>query len=326
MYYIKKCIKLHIITLLVTTAAICFYLRGPLLITLDIIYQIKVSNKSIATINDLNNYYSSTNMDISNLKYKNSNSDNVYIDIYKSKKENSPSPVVIYVHGGSWIYGNNGLPIGMEPIIEAFNKRGFTIISLSYELLRKDTPISKPISDVKDAIRWVYKNKEEYNFNTDEIGLVGVSSGAHLSLLAAYSEEDEFIDDESLANYPSEVKYVIDIFGPTELSTLDFSIIDDKIKEDITALKNIDLIKNIYSPVYYVDESSPSTLIIHSKEDRIVPYENALSLYKSLKDKNINTKLLTLESGSHNFEGYESREVFFLIYEMFKFLTKNTNL
>ena len=121
MYYIKKCIKLHIITLLVTTAAICFYLRGPLLITLDIIYQIKVSNKSIATINDLNNYYSSTNMDISNLKYKNSNSDNVYIDIYKSKKKTPFSRGYLC----SWrklIYGNNGLPIGMEPIIEPLIK------------------------------------------------------------------------------------------------------------------------------------------------------------------------------------------------------------
>lgn len=326
MKYIKKCIKLHILTILLTTIIILVYLKGAILITLDIIYQTKVSNKSIATIYELNDYYPSTNMDINKLKYKESNSDNVYIDIYKSKKQNSPSPVVIYVHGGSWIFGNNGIPIGMEPVIEAFNKKGFTIISLSYELLREDIPISKPISDVKDAIRWVYKNKEEYNFDTDEIGLIGVSSGAHLSLLAAYSDDKEFIDDRTLAEYPSKVKYVIDVFGPTELSTLDFSIIDENIRDDITALKNIDIIKNIYSPIYYVDENSPSTLIIHSKEDEIVPYENALSLYQRLKNKNIDTKLLTLKSGSHNFEGYEPKEVFYLIYEIFKFLTYNTRL
>jgi len=324
--YINKCIKLHLITLLITTSIILFYLKGPLSITLDIIYQTKISNKSIATINDLNDYYASTNMDISKLKYKESNYDNVYMDLYISKNKNSPSPVVIYVHGGSWIFGNNGIPIGMEPIIESFNKKGFTIISLSYELLKKDIPISKPISDVKDAIRWVYKNKDIYNFNIDEIGLIGISSGAHLSLLAAYSEDDEFIGDKTLANYPSKVKYIIDIFGPTELSTIDFTMIDEDIKEDITALKNIDIIKNIYSPIYYVNENSPSTLIIHSIEDEIVPYENASSLYKKLKSKKIDTKLLTLQKGNHNFEGYDSKEIFYLIYETFKFLTKNTSL
>lgn len=89
-------------------------------------------------------------------------------------------------------------------------------------MLKEDTPISNPVSDVKDAIRWVYKNKDEYNFDTNNIGLLGISSGAHLSLLSAYSSEDEFIGDKKLANYPSKVNYVIDIFGPTELSTLDF--------------------------------------------------------------------------------------------------------
>lgn len=140
-------------------------------------------------------------MDLKNIKYKDTLSKDVFLDIYKSDIEDKPSPVIIYVHGGSWVYGDNGIPKGLEPILKAFNKRGFTIISLSYELLKEDVPIENLIIDVKDSIRWVYKNKEKYNFDTENIGILGISSGAHLALMASYSEEDMFLGDESLRKY-----------------------------------------------------------------------------------------------------------------------------
>ena len=120
-----------------------------------------------------------------------------------------PSPVVLYIHGCSWIYGDNGIPIGLEPIINALNKRGYTLISVSYELLKENTPIENPIKDVKDSIRWIYKNKEKYNFDTNNIGILGISSGAHLALIAAYSKDDEFKGDVNLDGYSSKVKYIL---------------------------------------------------------------------------------------------------------------------
>lgn len=323
---IYKYIVTFFATSFVTIIIIVFHFKGALILTYDIIKELKNSDKSIATLGELTDYYASTSMDVMNLKYKESTSNEVFLDIYKPTKTNESSPVIIYVHGGSWIYGDNGIPIGLDPIVNAFNKRGFTIISLSYQLLKEDTPISNPISDVKDAIRWVYKNKEEYNFNTNEIGLLGISSGAHLSLLAAYSEEDDFIGDEDLAKYPSNVKYVIDVFGPTELSTLDFSLVEDTYKEGIEKLKETPFFKEAYSPINYVNENSPSTLIIHSKNDELVPYKNSLDLYSKLQQLKISSKLLTLSSGGHNFYGFDNKEIAALIFETLKFLSSNTSL
>ncbi|MDB1969157.1 alpha/beta hydrolase [Clostridium tertium] len=323
---ISKFIVLFVVSFIITSLLIAFYFKGAILITFDIVKDLKDSNKSVATLSELTDYYCSTSMDISRLRYKESLSDDVFLDIYKSNITDKPSPVVIYVHGGSWIYGDNGIPIGLDPIVNAFNKRGFNIISVSYELLKEDTPISNPVSDVKDAIRWVYKNKDEYNFDTNNIGLLGISSGAHLSLLSAYSSEDEFIGDKKLANYPSKVNYVIDIFGPTELSTLDFSVADDEFKDEIEKLKGKSFLGDIYSPINYVDDSSPSTLIIHSKNDELVPYKNSVDLYNKLKEEDVNSKLLSLNSGGHDFYGFDNKEIAALIFEVFKFLIKNTSL
>lgn len=323
---IFKFVVSFVASFIITLIFIAFYFKGALLLTFDIVYELKISNKSVATLSELTDYYCSTSMDVSKLKYKESLSDDVFLDIYKSDITDKPSPVIIYVHGGSWIYGDNGIPIGLDPIINAFNKRGFTIISVSYELLKEDTPISNPVSDVKDAIRWVYKNKEEYNFDTNDIGLLGISSGAHLSLLSAYSNDDEFIGDTDLANYKSKVNYVIDVFGPTELSTLDFSLVEDEFKDELEKLKGKSFIGDIYSPINYVDDSSPSTLIIHSKNDELVPYKNSVDLYNKLKEEDVNTKFLSLKSGGHDFYGFDIKEVTALIFEVFKFLTNNTSL
>ena len=310
-------------SLILTTCSIFLYFKNSLIIIYRVYEQLNNNNDSIATLGQLTDYKVTEDMDIKGLKYKKSDSKEVFLDIYTSKNNNTPSPVILYVHGGSWIYGDNGIPIGLEPIIKAFNDSGFTIISLSYELLKENTPIENPIKDVKDSIRWIYKNKDKYNFDTNNIGVLGISSGAHLALMASYSKDNEFIGDTDLSNYPSKVNYIIDVFGPTDLSTLDTSSVEDEYKSEIETLINSPNIINNYSPINYISNSSPSTLIIHSKTDEIVPYKNATTLYDSLENKNLNPKLLTLNSGSHFFNGYNSNEIIALIFEVLKFIEIN---
>ena len=322
---IFKYILTFLLSFLITTFLIGFYFRTSISLVLNVFNELKNSNKSVETLNQFVDYYSTKTMDIRKLKYKDTSSKNVCLDIYKSTLDNKASKVILYVHGGSWIYGDNGIPIGMEPIIDSFNKEGFTIISLSYNLLNDTNSIYDSVCDVKDAIRWIYKNKDVYNFDTNEIGILGISSGANLSLLSAYSKDSDFKGDENLYAYSSKVKYIIDVFGPTELGTLNFTALEDtpyykNLKPLITSKEYL----KKYSPINYIKEDLPNTLIIHSKSDELVPYSNAKDLYNALKEKNNNTKLLSLKNGSHYFSGYSTFEVLALILETLKFLDINT--
>lgn len=320
---VLKVLSIFITSILLTTLLIILYFKDSLSIAYNVYIELKNSNKSIETLGELTDYYVTNSMDIRGLKYKKSESNDVFLDIYRSEIEDKPSPIILYVHGGSWIYGDNGIPIGLEPIIKSFNKKGYTIISVSYELLKEDTPIENPIKDVKDAIRWIYKNKDTYNFDTENIGILGISSGAHLGLMASYSKDDDFIGDTNLSKYPSKVSYIIDVFGPTDLSSLDISSVGLEYKDEIEDLLKSTISLNNYSPINYISKSSPSTLIIHSKTDEIVPYENAKNLYIELINKDVNTKLLTLNSGSHYFSGYSKSEISALVFEVLKFLDLN---
>lgn len=265
------------------------------------------------------------NKDYKEIEYKNTNGVSLTLDVFDAKKElKGGSPVLVYVHGGSWVYGTKEIPDAISPLLDAFREEGFAIISTSYELMRGEENFNKQICDVKDTIRWIYKNKEDYNFNTDKIGIIGASSGAHLSLMAAYSDNDDFIDDEELSNYPSKVKYLIDFFGPTNLNTLDMDNVNWDLEQIINSVgDNKNEVLSTYSPINYIDKNEPNTLIIHSRKDSIVPYENAEILYDELVDNNNKVNIITLEGATHDFSEFDMEEVISVGMKMIEFITEN---
>lgn len=324
----KKFLKvLGIIILVVILAAgiFIFSIRDRISLYANVLkkYSEFVENKQSLT-EDLS-LKSIDSIDYDDIVYKNTNGVPLTLDIYGPKKSvKGGSPVILYVHGGSWIYGNNEIPQAISPLLDAFREEGFTIISTTYELMRGEENFSKQISDVKDTIRWIHKNKDEFGFNADRIGVIGASSGAHLALMAAYSGEDEFVDSQELKDYSSNIKYLIDFFGPTDLTTLDLDNVQWDLEQIINSVgEDKEDILELYSPVNYVNEDEPNTLIVHSKKDSIVPYENAEILYKELKEKGNNSQLVTLEGTSHDFSQINIDEIVSVGIKMLEFIAKN---
>jgi triacylglycerol lipase len=259
--------------------------------------------------------------------YKSTNNIPLTLDLYESNKIiPKGSPVIIYVHGGSWAYGDKILPQIFNPVLDSFREEGYSIISVEYELLDKSLDFNKQVSDIKDSIRWINKNKDIYNFNTNEIGIIGVSAGAHLSLLAAYSDSDEFKDDEALSKYPSNIKYIIDFFGPTDLSTIDTNIAPEVMSLSLPSAENKKNFLSKYSPINYVKEDLPKTLIIHSKNDSMVPYDNSLSLYTKSKELDNSVELLTLENMDHDLSNLTTENAKKIGLKTLRFLLKNSPL
>ena len=326
----KKFLKILLITLLIIISILFvgfFTFKGKISLFLNIA-------KKYSTIkNDPSSLYNSStlepmeSMDYKDVIYKNTNGTTQTLDIYSAKKKlTNGSPVILYVHGGSWAYGDKTIPKAITPLLDSFREEGITVISTSYELMREKQNFKKQISDVKDTIRWIHKNKDVYGFNPNEIGIIGTSSGAQLSLIAAYSEDSEFKDDEKLSNYPSSVKYVIDFFGPTDLKTLDLSLASWDLKKVLNSTKSKEDILEKYSPINYVKESIPKTLIVHSKLDKIVPYENSIKLYEKSKSLGNNVKLLTLKKSGHDLSNINKQDIASLSIEILKFIILNSPL
>jgi acetyl esterase/lipase len=79
-------------------------------------------------------------------------------------------------------------------------EKNYAVISIDYTLVSETVHFPLPVQDTKDVVRWVRKNAEKYNFDTNNIGYFGASSGAHLSMLAAYTNDNEYVENPELSS------------------------------------------------------------------------------------------------------------------------------
>jgi arylformamidase len=102
------------------------------------------------------------------------------MDVYMPKK-GSNSPVIVYIHGGSWESGDKE-DVHRKP--EYFTSKGYIFISINY---RQSPDVKHPVlvQDVADALVYVYNNIKHYSGDKDHIFLMGYSAGAHLAALVS---------------------------------------------------------------------------------------------------------------------------------------------
>lgn len=111
------------------------------------------------------------------------------LDIYTLPNSKTLQPVVIWVHGGAWAIGDKRNE--MDKKIPFFKSLNYVFVSVNYRLspypyeLTNTNRIKHPdhITDVADAIQWVYENIELYGGDKTNIVVLGHSAGAHLAAL-----------------------------------------------------------------------------------------------------------------------------------------------
>ncbi|PVD50029.1 alpha/beta hydrolase [Terrimonas sp.] len=255
-------------------------------------------------------------------------------------------PLLIIIHGGGWALGDKTLETiyYMKKLKQELLNNGIAVASIDYSLVSKDVHLPTPVEDCKDAIKWLYANATQYNLDTTNFGLWGGSAGGHLALLAAYSGKEQFKGDSLLMQYPSQVKYVVDNFGPTEMNDLlrvdagkfttfifkiffrkiynvrerlSFALTGYHLKTDKEKLKEIN---HACSPLYYVSENAVPTLIFHGTKDRVVPYAQSEKLKALLDRDHIENEFVTVAKGDHGFNNISQEETDKLVDKTVEFI------
>lgn len=277
-------------------------------------------------------------MEFINVPYKKVNGKEQYIDIYFPKQIKENMPVLIYVHGGGFLWYNKDLVnenhrINHTSYKDRLNSMGYIFISVEYRMT-KDLQypcLEGQISDVKDAIKWVKKNQGLIKCDPEKIGLWGLSAGGALALAAALNPDNSY--QTSYPNYNSEVKYVIDFYGITDIyqfynienySNMTLEDLDKEYYRIDThtniSSKNIDNYKKIkeyvdqHSPLYNYGKTDIKIAIHHGNQDKQVSYEkNALPLYEKGMLLSNEIYLTTYHGKDHGFwwdtpDFYESLE------------------
>jgi acetyl esterase/lipase len=129
------------------------------------------------------------------------------LDLYlpRGKKD---YPIVVLVHGGSWIVGDNRC-CGLYSTVGHFlASQGIGTVMPNYRL---SPGVKHPshVEDVARVVRWVHDNAAQYGANPKRIFLLGHSAGGHLvSLLAT---DETYLKAEGLT--AADIKGVITVSG-----------------------------------------------------------------------------------------------------------------
>lgn len=181
------------------------------------------------------------------------------------------TPVVILIHGGAWYSGNKDAYDGLD-IYSFFNANNYAVVNINYRL-SVNYPYPSALNDIDAVIKYLATKRNQWNINSNNICLLGRSSGAHLALMYGYTR-----------NAHQKVKAVIDFYGPTNLT--DIAIINGQLGKDVTTMlgaysDNAHLWHDA-SPINFVHNAVP-TIIYHGSLDSLIPATQSQKLYDSLQ-------------------------------------------
>jgi acetyl esterase/lipase len=109
-----------------------------------------------------------------------------------------PFPLMIDLHGGAWCSQDRTSDALFS---EALAKSGVVVAALDWRM----PPVSGyPVSltDINYATRWLKARAGELKARADRVGMIGISSGGHLAMLAAMRPRDKRYAATPLASHP----------------------------------------------------------------------------------------------------------------------------
>jgi len=113
---------------------------------------------------------------------------NLAADLYLPPKGKGPSPLLVGLHGGGWTRGSRDSFAGWGGKLAA---NGFGLLAIDYTLATAEYPsFPSAIADIAHALRHVAEHAGDMGVDASQLGLFGLSAGAHLAALAALGRGD----------------------------------------------------------------------------------------------------------------------------------------
>lgn len=242
---------------------------------------------------------------------------NIFIPDAKEKY-----PVIVYFHGGGFVFGNRDE--GLEDILrDSLIAHNYAVVSADYRLA-PETKLDEILKDVRDAVIYLRKKGvKKFNIDGDKIAVAGGSAAGYLALSTGYnvapppqaiiaiSTPTDFSaaskiekGDETILKQPGPYDVVSDeiisygdyttrmelwrFLGKNRLANSEIFGFD--VTKDTARIKSFMLTEQITS-------SYPPTLLLHAKNDHLVPLSTVEPFEKFLKEKGIESELFIVKNG-----------------------------
>lgn len=221
------------------------------------------------------------------------------IEVYLPSKRDATGEAVLIFPGGG--YGILAYDWEGTDIAKFLNGKGIAGIVVKYRLPSNVSQTDKkyvPLIDAQRAIRLVRSKVEEFNIQSNKIGIIGFSAGGHLaSTLGTHFNEEVYqpidgIDKESARPDFMALAYPVISFGPNTHSGSKINLIGEEESSELS---------DYFSNEKHVSDQTPPTFLLHATDDAAVPVENSLLFYKAVKDKGVSATMHIYPKGGHGF-------------------------
>ena len=101
------------------------------------------------------------------------------LDVYAPERVAGDLPLLVSVHGGSWVYGDKDR---YRPYCTRLTEWGFVVVNFTYRLAPEHKWPAQ-LEDVCAALSWALEHAEEYGADSNRLVAVGDSAGAQLLAL-----------------------------------------------------------------------------------------------------------------------------------------------
>jgi acetyl esterase/lipase len=227
-----------------------------------------------------------------------------------------PVPVVIYIHGGAFRFGSRRHGPVSGPIWQSLLQRGMAVAAVEYRL-SGEAPFPACLHDVKAAVRWLRRFGPGIGLRPDAIGSWGESAGAHLAAFLGLNSSDEALNGSTgVTEVPAEVQAAVAWYPPTDFLTMDEQApAGSAMSHDAADSPESVLIRGplqehpdrarFASPLSHVSAAAAPVLLIHGREDRLVPCRQSVVLAEALRAAGADVILELVPDADHVFWGVD---------------------
>lgn len=210
------------------------------------------------------------------------------MDVYLPENRTADTKVFVLVHGGFWYAGSKEDFNDAVPLLKQYFP-DHAIVNINYRLAVFNSPAyPKQIEDIQKVFQFL--ENSDYSIS-DDYAMIGVSAGAHLSMLYAYKYDTQH-----------DVKAVCDIVGPADFTDQNYTTHPEYENAAIALLGTTtptqEQILEV-NPVTHITAQSPPTISFYGGQDYLIPTTQGPRLETVLNNAGVYNEYNLYPDGGH---------------------------
>ncbi|MEM6603318.1 MAG: alpha/beta hydrolase [Pseudomonadota bacterium] len=191
------------------------------------------------------------------------------LDLYLPRDKGlAKPPLIIFFYGGGWTSGDKDV---YKFLAESFIEKNYALAVPNYTLY-PDAKFPDFMYDAAKAVSYLYKHHEKYDFDRDNIIIMGHSAGAYIAAMLA--ADKTYLTSVSTKDIP--FRAIIGLSGPYA-----FTPREEPYTNIFGPPKNYPSMK---IPAF-VTEDIPPHFLAHGTDDHVVSDKNRIALTKAIRQQ-----------------------------------------